>query len=256
MELGISLTQMKRHTTILLTATCALLGTIVPVLAQTPPPEEKPPQWESSAFLGLTLTRGNSDTVLFTGNLKTQKKAKEDEWAFGVDGAYGENDGEKNNETLHGFGQYNRLFTERLFGYIRLDGLHDGIADVKYRVAISPGLGYYFIKDKMTSLAGEVGPGVVFENRGGDKQTYATLRVAERFEHKFSDNARCWQSAELLPQVDRFSNYILNIEAGVGAKITKSVELNIVAQDTYVNEPAAGRKANDFKLVSGVTYKF
>lgn len=223
----------------------------------TPPvTEEKKPQWESSAFLGLTLTRGNSDSVLFTGNIKTKKKDQNNEWAFGVDGAYGETDDVKNNETLHGFGQYNRLFNERLFGYLRLDALHDGIADIDYRVAFSPGLGYYFIKNKMTSLAAEVGPGVVTEKRGGEEDTYMTLRIAERFEHKFNDKARCWQSAEFLPQVDKFENYILNVEVGVAASITKSIELSIVAQDNYINQPAPGRKANDFRLISGVTYKF
>ncbi len=217
---------------------------------------DKPSPWQSTAFLGVTLTRGNSDTALVTANAKTQKKDKDNEWAFGVAGAYGENDGEKNTETVNGFGQYNRLFNERLFGYFRVDALHDGIADVKYRLALSPGAGYYFIKEKDTSLATEVGPGVIFEERGGDKKTYATLRVAERFEHKFNDKARMWQTAEFLPEVSRFSNFIVNAEIGVAATLSKNLELSIVLQDTYVNEPAAGRDKNDLKLISGVTYKF
>ena len=220
------------------------------------PPADKPAPWQSSAFLGLTLTRGNSDTVLVSGSLKTQKKEKDNEWAFGADGAYGENNSVKNTEVIHGFGQYNRLFSERLFGYLRADALHDGISDVKYRVTLSPGVGYYFIKNKETSLAAEVGPGVVFEERGGDRKTFATLRVAERFEHKFSARARLWQNAELLPEVSRFSNFLINAEIGVAASLSKSLELSVVLQDNYVNEPAAGRQKNDVKLLSGITYKF
>lgn len=220
------------------------------------PVAETPSPWSSSAFAGLTLTRGNSDTVLFTGNVKTARKDKQNEWAFGVDGAYGENNSVKNNETLHGFGQYNRLFNERFFGYLRADALHDGIADVNYRVALSPGAGYYLLKDQDTSLAVEVGPGVVFEKRGGEEKTFATLRVAERFEHKLSDKARIWQSAEFLPEVSKFENYVINFEAGIGASISRNLELSVVLQDNYVNLPAAGRQCNDVKLVSGVTYKF
>ena len=220
------------------------------------PVAETPSPWSSSAFMGLTLTRGNSDTVLVTGNVKTARKDKDNEWAFGIDGAYGENNSVKNNESLHGFGQYNRLFSERLFGYLRADALHDGIADVDYRVALSPGAGYYLLKDKDTSLAIEVGPGVVFEKRGGEEKTFATLRVAERFEHKLSDKARVWQSAEFLPEVNKFQNYLINAEAGIGASITKNLELSVVIQDNYVNLPAPGRKSNDVKIVSGVTYKF
>lgn len=202
------------------------------------------------------MTRGNSDTLLFSGNVKTEKKDKFNEWAFGVDGSYGENNSVRNNETLHGFGQYNRLFNERLFGYLRVDALHDGIADVDYRVALSPGLGYYVIKEKATTLAVEVGPGMVFERRGNNDDSYATLRVAERFEHKFSDRARMWQTAEWLPDVSEFENYLVNAEIGIAATITKNLELSVVLQDNYVNQPAVGRENNDVKLISGITYKF
>ena len=59
--------------------------------------------------------------------------------------------------TSRGFAQYNRLFTERVFGYLRLDGLHDAIADIEYRFTFSPGVGYYFIKNAQTTLSGEAG---------------------------------------------------------------------------------------------------
>ena len=41
-------------------------------------PEIKYP-WESSAAAGLTLTRGNSQTLLFTAGLQTQRKTPTDE---------------------------------------------------------------------------------------------------------------------------------------------------------------------------------
>jgi putative salt-induced outer membrane protein YdiY len=248
-------TRMNRNRLCLIA--CAL-ATSISVLhaADNPATPEPPPQWKSTAFLGFTLTRGNSDTVLVTANVKTEKKGKDNEWQFGADGAYGENDSVKNQETLHGFGQYNRLFTERLFGYARVDGLYDAIADVDYRVSLSPGLGYYFIKNKTTSLAGEVGPGYVFEKRGGQEDCYPTVRLAERFEHKFNDKARMWQTLEFLPEATDFGNHVINAEIGVAASLSKSLELSVVLQDTYVSEPAAGRKSNDVKIVSGVTYKF
>lgn len=224
-----------------------------PGAAPTLPP---PPKWESSVTLGLTLTRGNSDTLLFTGNAQTEHKTKENELTFGFDGAYGKNDGVKNTAYLHAFGQYNHLFNDRFFGYLRLDGLHDDIAEIAYRVTFSPGAGYYFVKEKMTTLAGEVGPGIVTEHQGHEYRTYATLRLAERFEHKFENKARIWQSIEFLPQVDRFGNFIVNAEVGVDAPLSQKMSLTVYLQDTYDNEPAAGRKSNDLKLVSGIKYKF
>lgn len=43
---------------------------------------------------------------------------------------------------------------------------------------------------------------------------------------------------------------------GVEADLTKKMSLRVTLQDIYDNEPAAGRKRNDIRLVSGVAYKF
>jgi hypothetical protein len=128
--------------------------------------------------LGLTLTEGNSDTLLVTGSLLASRKGERNEISLGVDGTYGENNDVKNNETLHGFAQYNRLFTDRFYGYARLDGLHDAIADVEYRFTFSPGVGYYFIKNDKTRLSAEIGPGYIYEKQGDDERGYFILRLA------------------------------------------------------------------------------
>jgi putative salt-induced outer membrane protein YdiY len=221
--------------------------------AVAPPP---PPKWKGSAAAGLTLTRGNSDTVVLNASIVAEKKWGQNELSLGADGSYGEQNGEKNVEAAHAFGQYNRLFSERAFALFRVDALHDAIADVEYRVTLSPGLGYYFIKNKTTFLRGEVGPGVVFEKQGGDTRTYMTLRVAERFEHQLSKTAKLWQSAEILPEVSNWANYIVNAEIGVDVAINVRWSLRTFVQETYDNEPAPGRKHNDVKIVAGVAYKF
>jgi len=79
-----------------------------------------------------------------------------------MDATYGKSDGVKNAETFHAFGQYNRLFSERFFGYLRADYLHDGIADIHYQVTVGPGLGYYLIKETNTTLAVEAVPAWFF----------------------------------------------------------------------------------------------
>lgn len=83
-----------------------------------------------------------------------------------------------------------------------------------------------------------------------------TLRLAERFDHKLNDRAKIWQSVEILPQVDNFSNYIVNAELGVETSLTKRLSLRTYIQDTYDNEPAPGREKNDLKLVAAMAYKF
>lgn len=241
-------------------AAMALCGWAGSAAAQNKPEEQK--GWETTAAAGATLTRGNSHTFLGTVSLDTKRKWERDEAAFGVAAGYGEAkvDGEKqtNTEFVRGFGQYNRLFTERLYGGLRLDGEYDGIAGVDYRFRISPLVGYYVIKEPKTTLALEAGPSLVFEKlEGQSSDTYLGARFGERFEHKLTETTKIWQSLEYIPQVDRWTEkYLLIGEVGIDTAITTKLSLRTVVQGNHDSEPAAGRKKNDLRLIAGIAYKF
>jgi len=212
--------------------------------------------WVSSLSAGLTLTRGNSHTLLYSGDIDTAKKTPDNEYTFGAAGAYGSQNSVDNVNNYKGFGQWNHLFTEKFFGYLRADALRDVIADLDYRFNFGPGAGYYLIKGTNTTLAVEAGAGYQDEHLGGKYNSFATMRLAERFEHKFQNHARFWQTAELIPQVDKLDNYVVNFEIGIEAPIAKSLSLKTYLDDSYQKQPAAGRQKNDVKLVSAVSYKF
>ena len=234
----------------------------------TNPPPKNP--WDASVTLGLTITRGNSQNTLVSGAFVAEKKWDKNEVHLGINGVYGNNAGTVNAAMVNGFGQYNRLFTERFYGYGRFEGLHDEIADIDYRLSTSVGAGYYLIKTTNTMLRAEIGPGYIYEQdtdvttgtgtnavtTPGESHSYMTLRLAERFDQKISDHAKCWESLEFLPQVDKWDNYIANAEVGVESAMSKKLSLTVIADDTYHSEPAPHRLKNDFKLIAGVKYKF
>ncbi len=231
-----------------------LLSLSTTAAADAPP--EPPKKWESVAALGLSLTRGNTDNLLFNASINTTRKWERDELLLGASGGYGETSDVKTEDYVKGFGQWNHLFTERWYGGLRLDAMRDEIADVDYRFTVSPLIGYYFIKQTNVVLAAEVGPSLVHERQGGEEDTYFAARIGQRFEYKWKSGAKLWESVEFIPQVDDFDNWILNAEIGISAPITKALDIRLVAQDTYDNEPAPGREENDFKLIAGVGYRF
>jgi putative salt-induced outer membrane protein YdiY len=254
----------KMHTGLFAAILLSLAGA-VSVRAQTnTAPEQMEPPWIGSVSTGVTLTRGNSDTLMATMSAVAGKKWGQNELSFGADGTYGEakppgaTNSIVNANAVHGLVQYNRLFSERLFGYGRVDALHDEVAAIRYRVSLGPGVGYYFIKAVHTDLSAELGPGYVVERLGSDNSSYATLRIGEKFHHTLNDHVRLWQTFEWLPQVDKFNNYIINAEIGVEADLTKTKKLTLRSflQDTYNNVPATGRRKNDVKLVTALAYKF
>ena len=228
--------------------------------AAPPPPETL--GWVTTAAAGLTLTRGNSETFLATLSLDTKRKWEKDEVFLGVSGGYGNNtvnDAEVvNTEFIQGFGQYNRLFSDRFYGGLRLDAQDDRIAGIEYRLKVSPMVGYYLIKNDKLTLAAEAGPTLIEEHlKGQEPHGYWAARLAERGEYKLTATTKLWESLEYLPKVDDWSqNYLLNFEAGIDTAISKQWSLRVVFQDQYASQPANGRKCNDLRLLAGTAYKF
>lgn len=244
----------------LVAAACLLISSSVLAAELDEQATEEAKEWSVLTSLGLTLTDGNSDTFLATATFEAERDREKDELRFRAAAGYGEDDTNgtriKTQDFLRGSGQYNSLFTPRLYGGLKVEALRDDISDVDYRVITSPLMGYYFLKDERTQLAGEVGPSYVLERRGGVEDDYFGVRISERFEHEFDSDARVWQSLEVLPQVDEFDNYVLEAEFGVSTKVTNSVGMRLVVQDTYVSEPAPDRENNDVKLIAGFEYRF
>jgi putative salt-induced outer membrane protein YdiY len=217
-----------------------------------------PVAWSTSATFALTVTGGNTKTLLTTVDFNTQRISPENEFLFDVNGTYGENDNVENAQSLEGTGQYNHVTPINLYYGIKLDGLHDAIAGIDYRFTVSPLAGYYLIKTPSTLLGLEIGPGYLYQRNEGSDTTlsHATLRGGERFEHKINGTTKIWQNIEILPQVANFGNYYTDGEIGINTAITKHAGLTCYADDSYYSVPAIGKLHNDFKLVTGITYKF
>jgi putative salt-induced outer membrane protein YdiY len=232
------------------------MAAAVSAFAQSAPTTTEGPKWSTSGALGLTVSQGNTENTLFNANLITSRKWEKNELDLGLDGAYGEADGVRNTANAHAFGQYNRLLTERLYGLLRVDGLHDDVSDVSYRATVSPGLGYYVIKSTNTFLRFETGPAFVWERVAGVDDEYVALRFAERFETQLNERVKLWQFAEWLPSVEDFEDGVINGEVGIDAGLTKKLSLRAIVQDTYDSTPAPGLDHNDLKFIMQLAYKF
>jgi putative salt-induced outer membrane protein YdiY len=213
------------------------------------------PPWDITADLGFSLTSGNSETLLVRGGVVGKREYSKSRIELGIAGAYGEDTSVANVQTLRGWGQYDQDFAERWYWLGRVELLHDGIADIEYRLTLSPGVGYWFIKKEKTKLSGETGISYVFERRGNRQSDYFALRLAERFEHEFNDRVKLVQNFEILPQIDDFENYFINFDIGLESALNDKLSLTLTFIDNYNNIPAPGRERNDIKFLAGFRYK-
>lgn len=242
-------------------AAAAAVATTSSVMFGADAADPNPTGWKTTAGANLALNKGNSDTLLAGADILSIKKWDKNEFFIKADAAYGTQgttDGHKTTAQNYGIqAHYNRLLTDRFYWWLDAAARQDRIADIDYRVTLAAGLGYYLIKTEATQLSGEVGPGVVFERVGNDDSTYATVRFAEHFRHKFEGTrASIFQNLEFLPKIDQWDRYTVNGDVGVEASVTEKMGLRVMLADTYRSEPAPHFKHNDLRLLAGVTYKF
>lgn len=212
--------------------------------------------WKVTATIGMSLTKGNSDTLTISGGIDANREWLSNEVILGSNITYGEKEGKVNASSFKGFVQYNRLLGSKLYLLGRLDGFHDDMAKVSYRVNWSGGVGYAFIKSSHISLRGEVGPAFVIEKVGSISSSYWSLRIGEQFSWQISSFARLWERLDYTPQTDRFENYVVNTEVGLETRITYKLSLRITTLSTYRNITAPSRQKYDFMLITGLSYTF
>lgn len=237
-------------------------------------PKPETQHWTGSFGLGLSLTSGNSDTVLFTVLADGTRQWNKNLLRLGLTVSYGESDNEVNNEKAAAAADYQRLTDGRWYWGGNVSAYSDAIADIELRVKVGPNVGYYFIKTDLTKLSAEIGPSWVIEKTDvehpnqpappppnpdfvtSEWRNYWALRAGQRFERQLTKTSKIWQALEILPQIDDFNNFIVNAEVGAEAALNSKISLRVVFQDSYDNQPAPGKESNDIALISSVVYKY
>ena len=239
--------------TIIMAGVCACTMVLAAV-AQ----DEKPDGFKSSLSAGVTMTDGNSETLQGNAAISTEgEKSGLGSVRAGIEANYGEStiDDEKDKtvENTRVFANAKKTISPKTFASLDGSVLTDDIAEIDYRATFGPGLGFYLVKNSRNSLSFDISPTYVWEKVAGVADDYLALKFAERFEHSISETAKLWQSAEYLPKVDDFSDYLLETELGVEAAINTRMSLRVVLRDKYDSTPGEDLEKNDLTLISGIT---
>ncbi len=233
---------------------CMTLGLLVAAASVAGAQEAAKKASTTTIAAGATATSGNTDQLVGNASIVNFRDDGVKSLRLGAEMTYAEINSDVTNEAWKAYANYKRVISDRLYGVGNLTYLHDKIADVQWRYTASPGLGYYLMKDANATLGVDAGPAYVWEKVAGVKDDYLALRFAERYDRTLSDTSKCWQSLEYMPRADDFNDYILNAEIGVEAVLAGPLSIRLVAQDSYDNTPAPGKKENDLKVIGALAY--
>ncbi|MFD2255076.1 YdiY family protein [Luteolibacter algae] len=210
----------------------------------------------STAAIGFSLNKGNSDSSALSLAWNTAYTSNEREFVFDIEQSLRENDGATSEDRTDARVQYNRFMSERFYLGGTVGYLRDDLADIGYRATPAFLAGYTVIKNDLTNLTVEAGPAYTFESQGGVTDDYASVVAAERFTHKFSEIVSLHQSIEYTTELADTGNFAVVAEVGLDTKISNRLIWKVNAEYLFENRPAAGRLHHDTSLTSSIAVKF
>ncbi|MBK1834742.1 DUF481 domain-containing protein [Roseibacillus ishigakijimensis] len=212
--------------------------------------------WVSTAALGLSLAKGNSDSL--QGNVAYHSAFRSERREFFFDGsyAYGQSDGDTSTDALAADARFNWLFNERLYLGTGVGYLRDDVAEVSYRLTPNVLLGYYLLKNETMTLALEGGPAYVFEEVDGVSDNYFALRAAERFTWNIGPRLDFKQSLVVDIDPSDADNTLTTLSAHLDADLSEKLAWRLAGTYVYDNQPGEGLKEEDLTLTSGIAYEF
>ncbi len=212
--------------------------------------------WSSVASLGLSLVRGNSESLSANFGWNTAYEDDEREFFFDLSHALAENQGATSQDQTRSRVQLDRYLSERFYfgGSIRY--LRDAPADIDYRIISGIGPGYALIKTDRTRLSIGAGPAYTFEQVGRNRRNFASLVAAQRFRHDFSKRVSLEQALVYAAEISDFDNFNLAATVTLDTELSGRLIWRLGTAWLYDNRPAAGRRHHDLTITNALAVKF
>jgi putative salt-induced outer membrane protein len=200
--------------------------------------------WKPSAELGLVITSGNSDTSSVNGKFAIH--GEDEAWIhdYGIAALRAEVDDNTTANRYDFGGKSGKKLSERsyIFGALRYE--NDDFAPFEYQTTVSFGYGYFAIKNDLTTLLFEVGPGYrrVKPLGSDDTEGDVVARGLMDYKHKFNEHTEFFDT--LLIEAGSDNTFAQN-DIGVAVKMSDALALKAGLQVRYNSETAPGIDSTD-----------
>lgn len=216
--------------------------------------------WKNRAELSYTRTSGNTETEALAGTLETGLDAGTHRFAATATGLYGETESEPTASRWSAEGRYERLLTERLFGFVSVGYLKDTFAGYDTRLEVGPGVGYDVLKSQAQDLKVRLGVLWNYDNFAGGAEasdTYTSGKAAADYEWRISDTVRFQQALDYSISFDDTDVYFLNSTSGLVVALAGNLSLGLSYTVNYQNDlPAPDAEHVDTKFLTSLVVDF
>jgi len=217
--------------------------------------------WGGYLDVGLSTTRGNSDTLSFMLAARAVRKAPRDTTSVYVNSIFANNGVTGTTVTtanaINGGIRMDLNITDKMFVFGLADFQHDEFQQLDLRNVLGGGLGYHVVKTNRTA----------FDAYGGgayDQAFYSTpltvrsgeIIAGESFSYVVSSRTSFDERFDFFPNLSEAGAYRFLLNLGATTNLNSWLAWQMTFSDGYVSNPPPLIKKNDLLLSTGVRLTF
>lgn len=217
--------------------------------------------WAGTASIGFAGTSGNARTLSFTTGLNAARVTNTDKTSiyFNAIKASAVADGRSAGtaQAVRGGLSYDHNVSSRLFLNAFNDYEYDKFQNLDLRFVAGGGLGFHALKSERSRL--DLLAGADFNRSSFNTpliRKSAEFYWGNEYSLKMTAATSLVQSFRMFNDLSNTGDYRINVDIGAVTKISKWLTWNLSLSDRYLNNPAPGRKTNDFLYTTGFGFTF
>jgi putative salt-induced outer membrane protein YdiY len=228
--------------------------------------------WSGLLDTGLSLTRGNSQSLTYTLSGKAARVTERDKISIYSTAIYSDSTvNGVSSTTAHAIrgGIRNDLnISDRVFIFGFTDFEYDQFQDLDLRNVLGGGFGYHVIKSK-TTIFDVFGGGSYDQAFYGATAATATepampavtrktgeIVLGETFNSKLNSRTSVTEQFSLYPNISDTGTYRFQFDTTISTKLKNWLSWQVTYSDRDISDPLPGFKTNDLLLSSGVRLTF
>jgi putative salt-induced outer membrane protein YdiY len=228
--------------------------------------------WSGLLDTGLSLTRGNSESLSYSLSGKAARVTERDKISVYTTAIYTNSTVNGINSTtahaIRGGVRGDLNVSDRVFVFGFTDFEYDQFQDLDLRNVIGGGLGYHAIKTKATILDLFAGGDFDQDFFGALAATAATpakpaitrksgeIVLGETFNTKLNNRTTLTEQFSLYPNVSDTGAYRFQFDTTAATKLKNWLSWQVTYSDRYLSNPLTNIKKNDVLLSTGVRLTF
>jgi hypothetical protein len=217
--------------------------------------------WSGVVDTGLSLTRGNSDTLNFTFSGKAARISSRDKISVYTTAIYSNNSTTGTSEvTAHDIqggirGDLN--VSNRIFAFAMADFEYDQFQNLNLRSVFGGGMGYHVIKHANTTF--DVNVGGAYENESFSTpltRTSGEIILGEAFATKIGPRVTLSEDFSLYPDISQSGQYRFTFDATAATRLKNWLSWQVTYSDRFLTNPVPGTLKNDAIFTTGIRVSF